>query len=86
MNVQVQGFVSSKNYFSLAMDTYRNKYNTENQTVLFIMAGDDVHWLTSMFGNISDVILTNSAPSESKNKQPTFDLVTLSLCNHSIFR
>jgi len=84
--MNVQGFVSSKNFFSLAMDTFRNKYNTDSRRVLFIMASDDVNWITAMFGNVSDIFLTASAPDESKKKQPTFDLVTLSLCNHTIFR
>jgi len=68
------------------MDDYRKKFNNENQTVLFFMASDDIEWVTTLFSNISDVILTLSAPAEFQKRQPTFDLATMSLCNHSIFR
>jgi len=81
-----QGFVASKNFFFLAMDTYRQKYNSNNQSVLFIMAGDDGEWAQGTFGNLSDIIFTTSAPEECQNLQPSFDLATMSICNHSIFR
>ena len=68
------------------MNIYREKYNTENRVVLFILATDDINWTTTMFGNLTDVKLTASAPKEYLEKQPSFDLATMSLCNHSIFR
>jgi hypothetical protein len=82
----VEGYVSSKKYFLAAMNIYREKYNTENQAVLFILATDDTKWATMMFGNLTDVKFTASAPKEFNERQPTFDLATMSFCNHSIFR
>lgn len=68
------------------MDIYREKYNSETHIVLFILATDDTIWTSTMFGDLSDVVFTTSAPKESNQLQPTFDLATMSLCNHSIFR
>ena len=78
------GFVASHKFYLSAMEHYRNKYNSETSTVVFVMASDDDEWCMKMFGNMSDVILTSILTIEFFNHQPTFDLAILSKCNHSI--
>ena len=78
------GFVASQKFYLSAMEYYRNKYNSETLTVVFVMASDDDEWCMKMFGNMSDVILTSILTIEFFNHQPTFDLAILSKCNHSI--
>ena len=80
------GFVASQKFYLSAMDYYRNKYNDNNSTVVFIMASDEVQWCRKIFGNMSDVVLTSSATTPLSKQQPTFDLSALSHCNHSILR
>jgi len=80
------GFVASQKFYLSAMDHYRNKYNDNNSTVVFIIASDEVQWCRKMFGNMSDVVLTSSATTPLSKQQPTFDLAALSHCNHSIIR
>jgi len=78
------GFVASHKFYKSAMENYRNKYNSETSTIVFVMASDDDQWCRKMFGKMSDVIYTSSATTNLSKQQPTFDLAVLSNCNHSI--
>jgi len=48
------GFVASQKFYLSAMEIYRNKYNSPNSKIVFVMASDDEPWCRTMFGNVSD--------------------------------
>ncbi len=56
---------------------------TPSSDVIFVLASDDDLWCKKMFGHKDDVVFTSSV---SNVQQPTFDLVVMSQCNHSISR
>jgi len=86
MKSEGHGFVASQKYYLIAIEYYRNKYNSFNSTAVFIMASDDDQWCRKMFGNMSDVVFTSSSTTLLSKQQPTYDLAVLSHCNHSILR
>jgi len=65
---------------------FRAKYRTDTTDVLFVMASDDVDWLTKNFGDENDVVLTSTYSGQFEKRQPIFDMAVLVQCNHSIIR
>ena len=58
------GFVASHKFYLSAMEYYRNKYDSETSTVVFVMASDDDKWCRKMFGNMSNVIFTSTSTTQ----------------------
>ena len=51
------------------------------------MGSDDVEWCREQFRNLSDLVFTMDSTSRfAYERQPTYDLAVLSLCDHSILR